>query len=120
MLDILKTLLQSRSASEPHYLATTGWLSDTSPEKRDAHYAEYSSRHAAARDELERLLGPAERTLPRDEDWFAVWYPEAFAAAVWRCDGKYVCLAAEHHDKEAPISLALFCLTKAELTERAG
>ena len=119
MLDVLNALLHSRPGSEPHYLASTGWLPDAPPQELEG-YEEYSSRHAAARVELERLIGPAERSLPDDAEWFQAWYPEAFAAAVWRREGKYVCLAAEHHDKETPISLALFCLTEAELAERTG
>jgi len=117
MLDVLNAPLAS-DASEPHYLASTGWLSEATPGELDARYGEYSSLHAAARSELETHLGPAERSLPNDAEWFEAWHPEAFAAAVWRRQGKYVCLAAEHHDKEAPVSLALFCLSEQELESR--
>jgi len=119
MLDVLNALLASE-ASEPHYLASTGWLTEATPEDLHARYAEYSSLHAAARFELESHLGPAERSLPTDADWFEAWYPEAFAAAVWRRQGKYVCLAAEHHDKEAPVSLALFCMSEDDLAARSA
>jgi hypothetical protein len=117
MFDVLMAQL-ARDRSELHYLASTGWLPGATPEELEARYREYSSLHDAACSTLATQLGHPDRSLPGDADWFGAWYPEAFAAALWRYQGKYVCLAAEHHDKEAPVCLALFCLTEQELAAR--
>jgi hypothetical protein len=111
MRDTLDALLQNGPGAPPHVLQDTGWLVDLSPEALESHYAEYVLKHAAVRVELEALLGPADRTLPGDADWFAAWNLEAFAAAAWEREGRYICLAAEHSDKEAPVALTLSYLT---------
>lgn len=117
MKEIVQRVIQAGSATER--LEHTGWLDESSPEELDELYDSYREKFKEALDAVRTELGDPGYVLPEDAEWFSEWYPEAFAAAAWKVNDGWLCLAAEHHDRETPISLLVRSLTTQELDELA-
>ncbi len=115
MMDLIQRVTQPDAA--PEYLDQTGWLEGSSPAEIDQLHAAFREKFPAARRKVEAQLGDPERVLPGDAEWFSTWYPEAFAAAAWRLDGKWLCVAAEHHDRKTPIALLVRAVTERQIEE---
>ena len=120
MRDVVDRLLTSGSTDTSELLSQTGWRDDSTDEELQALYRDYDARYADALRELVMLLGEPQKRRPSDAAWFGSWYPEAFAAAAWSSNGKWICLAAEHADRETPVILQLRCLTERALAELAS
>ena len=113
----LKKLIESAPGAKPLYLDATGWLGGkTSAEIKSIH-RDYKAKFQSQKAELSKSLGEPTRSLPADRSWFDGWYPESLAAAAWDYQGKIVCLAVEHHDRETPVGLVLRCLTHDEIED---
>ena len=115
----LKTLMAARPPAKPVYLEATGWFYDVAPSKIVPIQRAFRKKFRAKRAELIELLGKPDWTLPGDRAWFDQWYLEALEAAAWKREGRILCLAVEHEDKESPVALALQCLTERELAKRS-
>jgi hypothetical protein len=104
-------------------LASTDWLPCNSAEDLNWHYTDYRKRAGEVEHDITELLGPPRWRYKEDRTWFGTWYPEAFAGAVWWYADRWLCLAAEHADRETPVILQLRLITEAALnalTREAG
>ncbi|MCX7423542.1 MAG: hypothetical protein NT013_28960 [Planctomycetia bacterium] len=117
MKGIVQRLIQAGTAIE--HLEHTGWLDELTPEELEELYASYREKFRGALQTVRAEFGDPSYSLPANTDWFSQWYPEAFAAAAWKIKGGWLCLAAEHHDRETPISLLVRSLSPQELDELA-
>jgi hypothetical protein len=111
MRELLTKLSGTDKADESEILSHTEWLEDASDVVLEAIYADYRSRAQEARRELEVILGPPAKTVSSNREWFEAWYPEAFEGAAWRHGRRWVCIAAEHADRETPVLLQLRSIT---------
>ena len=120
MREVVSALLSEAPDAEPVFLEQSGWLEQPSEELLKSLYAKYRRRFRVVRAKLVKLLGEPAYESATDETWFGNWYPEALLAAAWFVQGKYLCLAVEHADKETPVALVLSCLTEEELAEQVA
>jgi hypothetical protein len=120
MRELVDKILGAETNVPPHPIENTGWLDQTPLSEFPKLQAEYIQKFDGYRQRLEATLGTPVRATPSDAAWFATWYPEAFAAAAWFVDGKYLCVAAEHADRETPMCIVLFATTDGEIAERAA
>lgn len=117
MKDHVTRLLAECPDAKPEYFERSGWFENpTAAEIREATktYEKHYERRLA---ELIDLLGRPDQDERKDRSAIERWYPEALRAACWIKDGKTLCLALEHHDKETPVAVLLRCLTASEIEE---
>lgn len=114
---VIERLLRTRSATE--WLEESHWVESSSPEEIDAHHRAYTKKFEKVLKEITTEIGEPRFVTPQNSEWFSQWYPEAFAAAAWEIDGIWLCLAAEHPDRETPIGLLVRSLTTQERDELA-
>jgi hypothetical protein len=117
MKDIIQRVVEAGSAIE--HLEHTDWLYGSSPEELEELYRSFGAKFADALTAIRAEFGDPRYELPADREWFSRWYPEAFAAAAWQIKDGWLCLAAEHQDRDAPISLLIRSLTAQERDEFA-
>ena len=107
---IIKKQLDSCDPSQYHFIESTDWLEDIAESEIERLYTEYCEKAQNLIDEVSETKGHP-TFFTKNDDFFKDWYPEAFFAAAWQEDDKYLFVAAEHHDRETPISLVLGAVT---------
>jgi hypothetical protein len=93
------------------------WLYDASADELEAVVAEHERLYNERLSELRLLLGEPMQTDATHRSEVERWYPEIMRAACWDIQGKTLCLALEHQDREIPVIVLLRCLTADEVRE---
>jgi hypothetical protein len=113
---IIKEQLAKCDQSDWQYLESTGWLDEASDEIIYSHHLAFTESAKVVTKKIAYLVGPPSY-LSNDTNYFDSWYPEAFYAAGWEIGDKILFVAAEHHDRETPISLLVGALQISRINE---